>query len=97
LVSAFCIMFGTMMFSISPDCGMAGKGTPPASIEVVTFRNLISSSRCFIQLVRKPRRLPGFDALQASFTDHSGPVMKAASAIAASRSRPPPTMSGLKI
>ena len=90
-------MFGTIMSTIVPDCGIAGNGTPPASIDVVTLRNLICSSRSCIQPVRNPGRLPGFEPVQASFTDHSGPVMNAANAMAASRSSPPPTMLGLKM
>src|SRR5579859_7953505 len=83
-VSAFCIMSGTMMFMISVDSGMTGNGTPYVSIEVVTSRKRMVSSRFFIHDVLKPRRLPGFDPAQASLVDHSGPVMNVTSARAAS-------------
>ena len=95
-VSAFCIMFGITMFMISADCGNTGKGMPYGSMDVVTFRNRICSSRCFIHLVRKPRRLPGFEPTHAILVDHSGPVAKAMMALAAPRSRPPSTRSGRK-
>ena len=84
-----------MMFMISADSGITGKGMPFGSIDVVTFRNLICSSRSFIHLVLKPRMLPGLELTQASLVDHSGPVEKQMKARAASKSRPPSTSSGL--
>ncbi len=56
-VSAFCSISGMMMFMISGDSGTTGNGMPYGSIDVVTSRNLISSSRCFIHSVSKPREV----------------------------------------
>src|SRR5437868_3809869 len=40
-VSAFCTMFGTMLFMISVDSGITGNGMPYGSIDVVKSRNLM--------------------------------------------------------
>ena len=79
------------MFMISGASGSAGNGMPLGSIEVVTSRNLMVSSRSFIHSVLKPLTLPGLEPAQASFSDHSGLVHMQISALAAGSSTLPPS------